>query len=437
MLPKKYSIFSVLFFASVINLWASSGSTVNLTLKEVLYCITRENPKVLLNRESVDQALYNAYVKRADLLPTVTASASQSRSKLFVPFGTQTFSGYVNTFDAKFAGTAPILDLRKLADYSIARMGHKISELDYRALIDDVQAEASRAYFEHLRNTKRLNVLDENIKRAQFLLEMADARYKAGVASAIDVTRAEVELARQRKARLQQNTIITQSELNIKKLLDIPMNCCLSVDGDSSCALAQPTEHPCCLDQAFDNRSDYKSALEALRKNQFEHKAVIWEYLPKLEASGDYGVGSFNAFDSKAKEKWNASLKVSMPIFEGFRINSKRLQAKSVVRAQRYVIKELQNEIHASIILNQQDLESRYEQITISEGQVQLGRKELDLAQERFKAGVADNQEVVDAQAKLAEFEFELVEAVYAYNLAQVEWARTHGDLSMLLCYNF
>lgn len=434
---KKILLLSLFTFSCPVNCLFSESTPLNLSLKDVFSRIAQENPKVLLSRESVDQALFNAYIVRSQLLPNVSFQSSQSRSKLFSPFGAVTFTGYTNTFDAKLVGSVPLLDLRKLADFSIARMGHKISELDYKAIVDDIQAQAAKAYFEHMRNIKQLAVLDENIDRAEFLLQMADARYKAGIASSIDVARAEVALEREKKTKLQQETVITQSDLGLKKLLDIPLDCYLSLNLCESTALPQPTEHPCCPEQAFRNRSDFQSALEALRKNQFEEKSVVWEHLPRIDADGYYGLGSLEAFDGKEKNTWKASLHLSIPVFDGLRIRSKKLQAKSVVRSQKLIIKDLENEIHSSILLNQQDLQSRFKQISISEKQVELGRKELNLAQERFKNGIADNQEIVDAQANLAQAQFELVESIYAYNLAQVDWARSLGDLSLLLCYDF
>ena len=80
-----------------------------------------------------------------------------------------------------------------------------------------------------------------------------------------------------------------------------------------------------------------------------------------------------------------------------------------------------------------QDARSRYDQIGITRKRVELSVEELDLASTRFTEGVADNREIIDAQAALAEASDEMVEIVYQYNLSRLSLARAKGDVRLLL----
>ena len=80
-----------------------------------------------------------------------------------------------------------------------------------------------------------------------------------------------------------------------------------------------------------------------------------------------------------------------------------------------------------------QDAGSRNAQIAVAEKSLQLAQEELRLAQQRYRQGVADNREVVEAQNRLAIADDSLVEAVFQYNLSRVELARAKGDVRAVL----
>ena len=55
------------------------------------------------------------------------------------------------------------------------------------------------------------------------------------------------------------------------------------------------------------------------------------------------------------------------------------------------------------------------------------------VARTRFLEGVADNREIIDAQAALAGSNDEMVEAVYQYNLSRLELAMVRGDVRLVV----
>ena len=93
----------------------------------------------------------------------------------------------------------------------------------------------------------------------------------------------------------------------------------------------------------------------------------------------------------------------------------------------------LELQISAELLLARQDAGSRNAQITVAEKSLRLAKEQLALAQERYRQGVADNREVVEAQTSLAIADDNFVEAVYQYNLSRVELARAKGDVRTVL----
>jgi outer membrane protein TolC len=276
-------------------------------------------------------------------------------------------------------------------------------------------------------------VLDANITRARVLLDLARNQLAAGVATQIDVTRAEAQLAQAEQARLQQLTVDYQSELLLKRLLDIDPARELKladfkVQRVDAMATAVGDEQ-----SAFERRADYLRQQKALEQSRLDVRTAAFERLPSLALSGQYGYAAANFDDSGKKEQWFAGATVSLPIFDGLRAGADRRVALSRQRSQEARLHNLELQISAELRLARQDASSRNAQIAVAEKNLALAEQQLRLAQQRYQQGVADNREVVEAQNQLAIAADNVVEATYQYNLSRVELARARGDVRSVL----
>ena len=71
--------------------------------------------------------------------------------------------------------------------------------------------------------------------------------------------------------------------------------------------------------------------------------------------------------------------------------------------------------------------ESANELVKVAQSNVELSRQELSDAQQRFLAGVTDNLPVVEAEARLAGSQSQVVRTMYQYNAAKLVLARNVG----------
>jgi len=409
-----------------------------LTLEQAFASVEHVNLNVLLSREAAVQAAEAAYRQRASILPQIALDAQQKRqltvgSQNNALTNTLAQTGPNNRFDWQITGTYDLLNAAQIETYRSARTGAQGAQLDYQATLQQVFATVAQAYFTHLRNLHQIDVLDSNIARAKSLLDLAETQLRAGVATQIDVTRAEAELATDEQARLQQDTVVYQSELQLQRLLDLDLSKPLKLDDfpvqhADAAPLDTSMEH-----RAFALRSDYLSAKSQVKQNQQSVLAAKFESLPVLSLFGDYGYANFRAFDSGAQKEWIAGVEVNLPVFDGLKARSDRHTALSRLRAQERSLHDLETQISSEVRLAIQDAHSRFAQIAVAEKSRQLADQQLQLASLRFKQGVADNQEVIDAQNGLAVAEDNLNNAIYLYNVSRVELARVKGEVRTIL----
>ncbi len=421
----------VLWFASAS--FGAAETNASLTLEQALASVERVNLNVLLSRESVVQALEQASVTRSGVLPIVTGSLQQRRSKAVPLTNTGATSARpTNRFDGLLTGNVSLLDFQRWTAARSARIGSEVAQADYNAVLQSVLASVAQSYFTHLRNLRRLEVLDSNIVRARTLLDLARNQLAAGVATQIDVTRAEAQLAQADQARLQQVTADLQSELLLKRAIDIPVSSELRLADFQVRRVNGPLLIFTDDKTAFEKRADYLRTQKALEQAKLDVRTATFERFPTATLGSTYGRGAAN-FDDDKQQEWSVTGTISMPIFDGFRAGADRRIALSRQRSQESRLHNLELQISSELRLAIQDSSSRNAQIEVAEKSLRLAQEELRLAQQRYQQGVADNREVVDAQNRLVIADDNLVDAVYQYNLSRVELARTKGDVRAVL----
>lgn len=409
---------------------------ISLSIETVLQRVEEDNLEILLNREGIEEALQTVRQRRASLYPSLNLNLTQSRSQFvnvgrgFDFPGADPVAPPASRFDARIQANVPVIDTDLITSYRSAKLGYAITQLDYETLLQNVLEATATAYFDHLRNLSGMEVIQANIERNRSLLNLARDRLKSGVATQIDVTRAEVTLAQSEQSLLQQETLLLESELRLKRLLDIDLDREIILDPLQERLEARPQQlSRLALGTILEKRTDYQSARIRQERQLLARKAAIWQRFPQIELFGNYGVASDEAFSGSYENAWAAGIRFSVPVFEGFRIQSERLEAESGIRSQEYVIRRLEQEVGSTYRLFRKQVQSRYDQIQVAKKSRDLSRKELDLASTRFEQGVADNTEVVDAQQNLAAAEDNYIEALYQYGLARLALARTLGNV--------
>jgi outer membrane protein len=412
---------------------AGVPAELELTLEAALERVREQNPLILFNREGVRQALEQTYRDRSQLYPQVSVNTSQTRQRTTNSFGgggagNQPF--HANRFDLKLDGSIALINSQNYANFRIAEIAYQIRQRDFESVMEDFLEQTAMLYFQQLRDQAQIELIESTIERDQQLLKLTRDQLEAGVATVIDVTRAEVRIAREERALIQQIANAQASMERLKALLDIPLSTRLHLtdpllDEES---LSEPE-----LGEMRNQRTDIFQRPELLGTNlqldqaRLARRAASWQRLPTVELFGNIGYETARAFDNDMERGWLVGIRASVPIFEGFRIAAEKRQADAAIRANEFLLRDLENSLMRDYQIALNEVDSRFRQIPVAEKEVSLAAEELSLARERFTQGVADNRELIDAQQALAAAEDGLLEARFLYGLSRVAFARAVG----------
>jgi len=172
------------------------------------------------------------------------------------------------------------------------------------------------------------------------------------------------------------------------------------------------------------NRSDFLSLATQRRSLAEQERASHARYFPKLGVSGNYG-GLGRSIGS-VQGTGLIQGTIDFTIFDRDRAG----EAQEIAARLRRVdgqINDLRRGIEQDIREALLNLESTEEQVQVAKEGQDLAQRELDLAQDRFQSGVANNVEVVTAQDALARAQENYIVAVSGHTDARFALARALG----------
>jgi outer membrane protein len=157
-----------------------------------------------------------------------------------------------------------------------------------------------------------------------------------------------------------------------------------------------------------------------------ERKAVRDELLPSLQFVGDYGVAGITPAEIALPTR-RVAVQLNVPIFNGGLTQGRLTVATSRQREAELQLGSTRGQVEEDVRLALSALRTTVERVRAADEALRLAQRELEMSRDRFRAGVADNLEVISAQTSLANARAAQVEALAVYNAARLNLAAALG----------
>lgn len=413
-----------------------SPAPTTLSLADAIELAMQNNLATLLAQERKVEARGLEKESLAGLLPNVSAATYQANLTVniaalgFQP-GTvagikSTFIGPFNNFDARVRLQQSIFSLSALRTYQAGRAGVHVAELQEGLAREQVSIFTALTYLEALRSDSALLAAQADVDLAQALLVLARDQRTAGVATGVDVTRAETRLAQQQVRQAQSQTALAEARLQLQRVVGLPLGSKLTLTD----ALRFSDETLPAIDlavaQAEQDRPEVRIAAAQVTQLDYQRRAARAELLPNLEFLGDYGLSGITPTKTDLPTR-RAAVQLNVPIFNGGLTRGRIAVAASQERQSELELSSTRGQVEEDVRLAFATLLTRAEGVRAADKSVELAQRELEMARDRFRAGVADNLEVVTAQTTLAEARAAQVTALAQYNATRLNLAAALG----------
>lgn len=408
---------------------------LNLTLAQAVEMAVRNNLQTRLAGERTVESRAQQGLAASALLPNVSGSAYQMNLtsnlaamgfKVGTIPGFPTLVGPFNRFDARFQLYQSVFDLASIHRYRAAGQGVALAADQRRLAVQQVTTAATLAYLAVLEAEQAVVTAQSNAQLGARLLELARSQREAGVATGVDVARAETRLAGQQVQLAQAQTSLDTARLNLLRVIGAPLASEVALAETMRFAPEPAPDAGEAVSKALADRLDLKVAADALGIAEARRKAAAAERLPSVSFVGDYGSSGIKVNETNLPTR-SVGIRVEVPVFDGGRTRSEIQAASSQQRQAEMQWNDLRAAVEKDVRLALDNLATRQQQVLAAQKAVSLAERELEMAQDRFQSGVADNVEVVNAQTVLESARHLLVASLAQFHVARLNLASAMG----------
>jgi outer membrane protein TolC len=408
-----------------------TAEEIALTISDAIARGLRSNLGAILGGTGVEAARGAQRELRADLLPQLRGTLSESRQTInleaygFSLPGVPPLVGPFNVFDARAHVQQSVLDLRAIHRAHAAGDALEAARQDELGARDLVVVAVGQLYLQALAGEARIESARAQLASAEALLGTARDRRASGLGAGIEVLRADVQAQSLRQRLIVAQQDAAKQKLQLARAIGLPLGQRFRLADPMPFAAGVPMTVEDGVKRAWAGRAELKAAQARVAAAEEAHKAARGEGLPSIVAVGDYG--AIGNTVGGALGTFTAAAALRVPLFEGGRTQARVTEAAVRLRQQQARLDDLKGRIYYEVQAVFLDLGAAEQRVAVAEGALALARQQLEQARDRFAAGVADNLEVVQAQEALAGAEENRIASLYAINAARFSLARVLG----------
>ena len=426
---------------------ALHAQPVALSLGDAARLAAKQNLSLDAGRARVAAAEARVAQRRGALYPDLAAAIAQAgRTTNTATFGF-TFRdaqgrpllnpngellGPIPTVDLRAHIQAPLLDLGSLGRYRAAQSATEAASADLKAVAEAAAAQGAAAYLRATRAEAQLTARLADSALAADLLRIARDQLQAGVGIALDVTRAQSQLAATRAQIIAARNDRDRTLLELKRAMGLSLDAPITLRdslGGLPVADAAPEEGTL-LSRAAESRADVRALIALERSQQRAATAIRMEGTPQLGFVVDQGSLGKNWSHLLPTYTWG--LQLSVGIFDGFRRANRMEEQLATARETGAKLRDLRAQTALEVRAALLDLAGAREQLEAVRERLHLAEQEVSQAQERFRAGVAGNADVISALLALNQARTLRNDALAAYHGARITLARATGAVQDL-----
>jgi len=433
----------ILALISADSLHAQSPAPLRLSFAEAVRRATGQSqdvtPAVAIAGFRADAAAARVHQARSGLLPSLSISGSwanrnfNSKAQGISFPGVPTIIGPFNAYDGRVRLTQTLFDFSNLGRVSAAKSQASAAGAERSAVVESSAQNVALAYARAIRAQAVVTARGADSVLARELVGLAVAQQQAGVSASIDVTRAKTQLAAAAGALIVAENQLDRARIDLARALGLDPATPITLTDTLNAQLGAadvPADRNGAVAQAVTARPDLAAELARGAAARTSASAISAERLPRLELEADYGLSGVRMPDAMGTRQ--VAVQVTLPILDGFRREGRLAEQQAVVRESDVRATDLRQQVAADVDGSLLDLRSASAQQMIAADRLQLAAQEVSEARARFKAGVAGNIEVINAQASLLRARDADIDARFAAVSARIALARSVGSARTL-----
>jgi outer membrane protein TolC len=295
--------------------------------------------------------------------------------------------------------------------------------------------EVAAAFYGVVAQRQLLEVARQSLERTEGLLQSSEARLQVGLASKLDVFRAELQAAQARDAMVRSRASLATALERFRALLALPPadpvepEAAPLPDADET---FEPLE--ALVRRALDTRLELAEARDQVGDAERSASLARQSLLPQLDLN--VGVtqlgfgGSFGDAWAAGDRRVEVFLSASYPIPQASQ-RASRAVAEIQVGARERAVRQQELDVEQQVRQALRELDQIRQSLALQRQAVDVAAQQRRLAVLRYQRGLGSNFDVVDAESSLVTARSALVQLQTTYAVARLDLKRTTGTLDV------
>jgi outer membrane protein len=400
-----------------------------LAIQEAESIALRNNPQITVGRLQALQAHQYARETRSALMPLVNLNLTAVDADP----GSRLAAGYLTNgrMYSRAAGGVAVSQL--ITDFG--RTTNLVSSSQYQAKEADENAVATKqdiilavdqSFYNCLETQALQQVAEETVKARQLFEDQIQELTNAKLKSEVDLAFAKVDLARAQLLLLDAQDNYQASLSTLSAILGFSDRQEFAPQEPSVAVTPPAQDAGPLIQQALDLRPEVRSLRNAVTSSEKFARSEHDLWWPTVNALGV--LGGAPARDPNITSWYGAvGVYVNIPVFNGFLFNARIKSADLATQAQQKRLQDLQNNVARDVRNSWLQSQDAYKRLSVTDQLRQQAQLALELAQARYKLGLASIVEFTQAEMQKTDADIQDTDAHYRYIVSQIELAYQMG----------
>jgi outer membrane protein TolC len=377
-------------------------------------------------------------VARSALLPNIGSSLNENVQqtdlaalgvRVSVPgFRFPTIVGPFNYFTLQASLSQTVANLTAIDNYRSAKATARASQYSLQDARDLITLAVGGAYLQTLAAQARVDAAQAQLDTANAVFHQSTEQHGEGVLGKLNVDQSQVKTLTQQQQIITLRNDLAKQKINLARLTGLPPNDGYQLTDSFAFSPAPVQNVDAAVAQAAQQRADLKAAQSQVEAAAKALAAARAERLPSVAVSGDYEVIGTNPAHSHGAFTFVGT--VNIPLWPGGKTAGDIAQAEAVLAQRQSELDDTRGLIEAEVREAYLDLDAAAGQVDVARKNLQVTQESLEMSRARMEAGVINTVEVVQAQETVSSAQLDLINSVFAHNLAKLSLARALGHAS-------
>lgn len=326
---------------------------------------------------------------------------------------------------------------RMFINYNRLKAVDRSGRLLTKATVENSLADIINAYFEVVRQARKINSIEDAIAISQQRVDLTQEQYNVGVSAKVEILRAQVDFNADRSELLRQQELLQNAKINLNQLLGRDPNTEFTA---MDTIIVNTRLNPQAVGS---NMMASNPNLQRMQVNRdlalYDLRSARASRLPTIGLVGGYGFnrslqdpvifGNTVGTNESQRIGFNYGVALTVPLFNGMDISRQIQNSRIALESTTLAYSQEQNRLQSELARTYARYVNRIQLLELEESNLTLARQNAEIALERYRLGLLTAIELREAQRNQLVAENRLIDIQYEAKVAETELKRISSTL--------